>query len=484
MNNLFMKRKVFIKTFGCQMNERDSEIMEQLLATCGYVAVADMKDADLVLLNTCSIRAKAEQKVFSLLGQLRKQKARRPDLCIGVAGCVAQQEGAQIFKRMDHVDLVIGTQQLYQLPEMLQRLQTGESSRELSCNLERSFTIPPFQKLLFNKDRPTAHSPALPKDKPAQLDQIDQPQQISHKKTDGISRFVTIMQGCNNYCSYCVVPHTRGREVSRRVDDILEEVTLLASQGVKEVTLLGQNVNSYGCTNPVADTATGFADLLFMVSRIPGISRIRFTSSNPQDISKDLMQCFKDIDTLCPHFHLPAQSGSNRVLKKMRRKYTRELYLEKVNELRSFCPEIAISTDIIVGFPGETEQDFEETMDLLEAVRFHGSFSFKYSDRPKTRSAEFPDKVDEEIKSARLQRFQKRQDQISLERNQELVGLSLDVMVEQNNNGEIKSRTGSNHIVHFSSPLPVNPGEIIKVRITHAGKHSLKGTLLSDPVHH
>lgn len=448
------------------MNERDSEIMEQLLATCGYVAVADMKDADLVLLNTCSIRAKAEQKVFSLLGQLRKQKAGQPDLRIGVAGCVAQQEGAEIFKRMPHVDLVIGTQQLYQLPDMLQRLLSGESSREIACNLERSFTIPPFQKFLL-KDRATAHSPTLPE----------------NTTSAGISRFVTIMQGCNNYCSYCVVPHTRGREVSRRVKDILEEVTLLAGKGVKEVTLLGQNVNSYGCTNPVADTATGFADLLFMVFEIAGISRIRFTSSNPQDLSTELMQCFKDIDTLCPHFHLPAQSGSNRILKKMRRKYTRELYLEKVNELRSFCPEIAISTDIIVGFPGETEQDFEETMDLLETVRFHGSFSFKYSDRPKTSSAEFPDKVDEEIKSARLQRFQKRQDQISLERNQELVGLSLEVMVEQNNNGEIKSRTGSNHIVHFSSPLPLDPGEIIQVRITHAGKHSLNGTLLPDAGH-
>lgn len=447
------------------MNERDSEIMQHLLAVSGYTACSDMKSADLVLLNTCSIRAKAEQKVFSLLGQLRLQKKQQPGLRVGVAGCVAQQEGKEIFKRMPHVDLVVGTQQFYQLPEMLMRLDAGETSREIACEMERSFTIPPFQNLIGavpQKQQPPC--PALP--------QSDKARRSEFKK------FVTIMQGCNNYCSYCVVPLTRGREISRPMSDILEEVAILANQGVKEITLLGQNVNSYGCTNSIADKPNGFADLVRLVAEIPGISRIRFTSSNPQDLSVDLMQCFKDLDALCPHFHLPVQSGSNAVLAKMNRKYTRELYLEKVENLRSFCPEIAISTDIIVGFPGETDQDFEQTMVLLETVRFHGSFSFKYSDRPNTRSEAFPDKVDEAIKGKRLQRFQQRQDQISLQRNQEMVGRTINVMVERNEAGTVQARTGSNHIVHFIYPGRLLPGDILDVRLTRAGKHSLQGEVV------
>ena len=451
-----MDKHVYIKTFGCQMNERDSEIMEQLLSQAGYISVAEQEDADLVILNTCSIRAKAEQKVFSLLGLLRKQKEKQPELRIAVAGCVAQQEGKQIFKRMPHVDIVVGTQQIYQLPDMLLRLERNETRREISCDLEKSFTIPPFQKLLTaEKEQPP--SPAAPE----------------------FRKFVTIMQGCNNFCSYCVVPATRGREISRPVTDILEEVALLVNKGVKEITLLGQNVNSYGCTNSVADQQTGFADLLQMVAGIPGVERLRFTSSNPQDLSAELMQCFAELDNLCPHFHLPVQSGSNAVLKRMQRKYTRELYLEKVDILRSYSPEIAISTDMIIGFPGESEQDFEQTMDLLETVRFHGSFSFKYSDRPNTRSADFTDKVEDQVKGERLQRFQKRQDQISLQRNRDFIGQTVEVMVESLKPDSVQSRTGSNHIVHFT-PAPVHrftPGDIAMVTIVHAGKHSLNGEL-------
>ena len=436
------------------MNERDSEIMEQLLSQAGYIPVAEQTDADLVILNTCSIRAKAEQKVFSLLGQLRQQKEKQPDLRIAVAGCVAQQEGKQIFKRMPHVDIVVGTQQIYQLPDMLLRLEREEIDREISCDLEKSFSIPPFQKLLIG-DKGQVPSPAAPE----------------------FRKFVTIMQGCNNFCSYCVVPATRGREISRPVADILEEVQLLVKKGVKEITLLGQNVNSYGCTNAVAEQQTGFADLLRMVAMIPGVERLRFTSSNPQDLSVELMQCFAELDNLCPHFHLPVQSGSNAVLKKMNRKYTRELYLEKVDALRAFCPEIAISTDMIIGFPGETEQDFEQTMDLLETVRFHGSFSFKYSDRPNTRSADFEDKVDEQVKGERLQRFQKRQDQISLDRNREYLDKTVEVMVENITAAGIQARTGTNHIVHFAGPENLAPGDMAMVKITHAGKHSLNGEL-------
>ena len=438
------------------MNERDSEIIEQTLARAGYLRVTDMHDADLVLLNTCSIRAKAEQKVFSLLGLLRKQKAMNKSLRIAVAGCVAQQEGEQIFRRMPHVDIVVGTQQIYQLPDILSHLESGQSKRVCACTLDTSFPIPPFQEFLRTKHkngRPLSPSPA----------------------SQQVSKFVTIMQGCNNFCSYCVVPATRGREISRPVVDILEEVNLLVKSGVKEITLLGQNVNSYGCTNPVAEKTTGFADLLRMVSAISGVKRLRFTSSNPQDLSPALMQCFAELDNLCHHFHLPVQSGSNAVLKKMHRKYTRELYLEKVAALRKACPDIALSTDVIVGFPGETEKDFQDTMNLLDTVRFHGSFSFKYSDRPHTRSVNFPDKVDEKIKSLRLQRFQQRQDEISFECNKDLLGKTVDVMVEKIKKSSVQGRTGSNHIVHFVPDRPCLPGDRVQITISHAGNHSLQG---------
>ena len=434
------------------MNERDSEIMEQLLTRAGYTMASSRLDADLVILNTCSIRAKAEQKVFSLLGLLRQQKEKQPELRIAVAGCVAQQEGKHIFSRMPHVDIVVGTQQLYQLPEMLLRLDRVETTREIATTLEKSFSIPPFQKLLRKVPLPC---PAVPEFK----------------------KFVTIMQGCNNFCSYCVVPVTRGREISRPVRDILEEVQLLTERGIKEITLLGQNVNSYGCTNEVAEHPAGFADLLRQVAAVPGVQRLRFTSSNPQDLSTDLMQCFAELDNLCPHFHLPVQSGSNAVLRRMNRKYTRELYLDKVAELRSLCPDIAISTDMIIGFPGESEDDFARTMDLLETVRFHGSFSFKYSDRPNTRSAAFSDKVDETVKGERLQHFQKGQDQISLERNSEYIGRTVAVMIEESEGSRVKGRTGTNHIVHFEDAVEHAPGELVRVTILRAGKHSLNGTI-------
>jgi tRNA-2-methylthio-N6-dimethylallyladenosine synthase len=444
-----MRISFYIKTFGCQMNERDSEIMAQLLSQHGYAAVAATEEADLIILNTCSIRAKAEQKFFSLLGSLRQEKRRRPGLRIVAAGCVAQQEGEHIFERMPHVDVVIGTQQFWRLPEMLQRLERGESKREIACGLDKAFVIPPFQKLLH-----------------------DAPPQPSEFR-----KFVTIMQGCDNYCAYCVVPSTRGREISRPVADILEEVQLLVSRGVKEITLLGQNVNSYGTTNAVAEHPVSFAELLQRTASIPGLRRLRFTTSNPQDLSTELMRCFRDLPNLCPHFHLPVQAGSNAVLKRMNRKYSRELYLDKVVELRSFCPDIALSTDVIVGFPGETEDDFEQTMSLLETVRFHGSFSFKYSDRPGTRSLHFPDKVDEQTKGARLERFQARQDEISVERNREFLGKSVEVMVEGRSESGVQGRTGSNHIVHFAGPDSLQPGDLLMVTINHAGQHSLKGSM-------
>ncbi|MCL2790335.1 MAG: tRNA (N6-isopentenyl adenosine(37)-C2)-methylthiotransferase MiaB [Desulfobulbus sp.] len=449
-----MSKNLHIKTFGCQMNERDSEIIEQLLAQEGYVATMEPERADVILINTCSIREKAEQKVFSLLGALRTEKQKKPQMLLGVTGCVAQQEGMQISERMPHVDLIVGTQQIYRLPEMLDRLQQGVTSREIATDMEASFTIPPFQKLL------TASS-AIPV-----------------AAAQGCKRFVTIMQGCDNFCSYCVVPNTRGREISRPMTDILEEVEILAAQGVREITLLGQNVNSYGTTNPVAAQQVNFPQLLREVAAIKGVRRLRFTTSHPKDLTEELMRCFAEIDNLCPHFHLPVQSGSNAVLRRMNRKYTVETYLDKVERLRRYRPDIALATDIIVGFPGETDDDFQATMDLLNQVRFHGSFSFKYSDRPHTRSTEFDDKVPEEVKSIRLTTFQERQDTICFKRNCEYIGKEVEIMIEAKNATGIKGRTSSNHIVHCpDAPAPLLPGDLVMARIVHAGNHSLKGKI-------
>ena len=452
-----MKQLSFnIKTFGCQMNERDSEIMAQLLAEKGYVESMDIEDSDVVILNTCSIRAKAEQKAMSLLGALRKAKKRRPGMKICVAGCVAQQEGEEICERMPHVDLVIGTQNIYELAELLEATRrTSKVAISMSDSYEIPAFIPVLSKLVPDRELP-APFPARP-----------------------FRKFLTIMQGCNNYCTYCVVPYTRGREISRKVEDIIKEAQVLVDAGICEITLLGQNVNSYGRTNPVTTdgSAYSFSQLLREVAAIPGLKRLRFTTSNPKDLSPELMRCFNEIEILCPQFHLPVQSGSNAVLSKMNRKYTRELYLQRVAELRSFRPDIALSTDVIVGFPGETDADFEQTMELLNDVRFHSSFSFKYSDRPGTRSADFDDKVDEQVKSERLSRFQKRQDEICLEQNSLYVGKILPVMIEKVTENGMMGRTETNHIVHIEEKIECFPGDIVKVTIHHAGQHSLNGRM-------
>jgi len=448
------QRKLHIKTFGCQMNVRDSEIIEQLLYPAGFIPVPDIDDADLILLNTCSIRAKAEQKVYSLLGQLKQYKLNNPELLIGVAGCVAQQEGERIQQKMPHVDLVVGTQQLYRIPELVARLDQGEMLKPC-IELDKAFRIPSLREI-------------SPKSEPPPF-----PSQLKFKK------FVTIMHGCDNYCSYCVVPYTRGRETSRAVSDILEEVKTLAANGTCDLTLLGQNVNSYGQTNQVAETPVTFAGLLRQVAEVQGIKRLRFTTSNPKDLTDELMRCFAEIPILCPHFHLPVQSGSDRILAAMNRKYTAGDYLNKIAALRCYKPEMALSTDIIVGFPGETDEDFALTMDLLETVRFHASFSFKYSDRPGTRSASFDNKVSEQVKSDRLALFQQRQNEISLERNREYVHKIVAVMIEgKGENGLIQGRAATNHLVHFSASAGYDPhpGKIVRVLIQRAGQHSLAGT--------
>lgn len=442
------------------MNIRDTEIMAQTLSEGGYIESGSINDASLVILNTCSIRAKAEQKFFSLLGSLRKNKALNPDLQICVAGCVAQQEGRKIIKRMPHVDLIIGTQHIYNLPQLL----SHSSINSTAINLADDYQIPRFVPDLTKLQQKHDH------DSPPLQSEVQ------------FSRFVTIMQGCNNFCTYCVVPYTRGREVSRNVADILDEIKVLVSSGVSEVTLLGQNVNSYGKSNSVTENQTpySFAMLLHDVAQIDGLRRLRFTTSNPKDLSDELIDCFAEIDILCPQFHLPVQSGSDTILKRMNRKYSIKEYLQKVDGLRKVCPGIAISTDIIVGFPGETEEDFEGTMNLLETVQYNGSFSFKYSDRPGTKAQLLDSKVSEPVKSDRLHRFQKRQDEISLEKNRSYVGDTLMILVEKVNGEKMVGRTNTNHIVHVevTEKNDINPGDYLEVAISFAGQHSLKADLV------
>jgi len=439
------KKLLYIETFGCQMNDRDSEIMRQLLAATHDVTDS-MHGADAIIVNTCSIRDKAEQKAYSLLGALRKRKKENPGLIIAAAGCVAQQEGAKMLSRMPHVDLVVGPQNIYRLPELFAQAR-AQGKGIVATDSAKTFHIPPFLPVL---------------------------QQGSPYK-----RFVTIMQGCNNFCTYCIVPFTRGREISRRAEDVVAEVHHLAAGGVKEVTLLGQNVNSYGNDQP-PDARTGFAALLRQVAAINGIERVRFTTSNPKDLSEELMQCFADLGKLCPHFHLPVQSGSNAILKRMNRRYTIEFYLEKVEKLRGCCPEIALTTDIIVGFPGETAGDFQATLDLVEMVRYHSAFSFKYSSRPPAKSCQFADTVSREEKESRLAVLQERLSQITLERNSEYIGRRLELMVEGESkaaDGKWSGRSGTNHIVNFPCRDILVPGQLVQVVVREACLHSLRGEL-------
>ena len=447
-----MSKSVYIKTFGCQMNERDSEIMSQILSAHGYVENDDMESVDLVILNTCTIRAKAEQKVMSLLGSLRKIKAQRPGMKICVAGCVAQQEGDRLLQRMPHVDLVLGTQNIYALGTYIEHVV--ETDRPVvATGMSRAFQIPAF----------------LPTDRKTD---------VSAGDLHAFKRFVTIMQGCDNYCAYCVVPHTRGREISRNAQDIVEEVRRLVDQGVKEITLLGQNVNSYGRKQDGAALPCSFSELLHQVAEIRGLQRLRFTTSHPKDLSDELIGCFRDIAILCPQFHLPVQSGSDTVLERMNRHYTIADYLERVDALFSCRPDLALTTDIIVGFPGESDRDFASTMDLLDRVRFHGSFSFKYSDRPGVRSCDFDGKISEQVKSERLAIFQQRQDEISLERNGAYVGSRQEIMIESTNANAFQGRAGTNHIVHVDEQTDLGPGDLVEVEIYHAGQHSLKGKII------
>jgi tRNA-2-methylthio-N6-dimethylallyladenosine synthase len=451
-------KKLYINTIGCQMNVYDSDRIARVLAPVGYRTTDTLEAADLVIVNTCAIRAKAEQKAFSFIGRLAKMKRRNPDLLIGVGGCVAQQEGDAILSRMPHVDLVFGTHAIPRLPRIVGKV---------TANRTRVVDV-------------------------VASDGIDEIDLAGGFQNDGqVSRFVTIMQGCDNYCTYCVVPYVRGAEMSRHPDQILSEIQSLVRSGMREVTLLGQNVNSYGRKEGLPS----FAALLEQVNDVEGLRRIRFTTSHPKDLSEDLMAAFGKLDKLCPHIHLPVQSGSDRVLKRMNRKYSRQIYLDRVERLRRIRPDITVTSDFIVGFPGESPADFEDTLSLVETVAFDSIFAFMYSDREIAPASRFKTKIDENTKKGRLQTLLTTQEGITLAKNRMLVGTHQEIMVEGGSTRpglaesvdegpQWSGRTPGNKIVNFSlggDATPAPPprvGEMVDVSIEKAFSHSLRGGLV------
>ncbi|GAB6067401.1 tRNA (N6-isopentenyl adenosine(37)-C2)-methylthiotransferase MiaB [Methylothermus subterraneus] len=440
-----MAQKLYIHTFGCQMNEYDSsKIGEVLRRSHGLELTADPEEADVLLLNTCSVREKAQEKVFSQLGRWRPLKNKRPEVIIGVGGCVASQEGETIQRRAPYVDIVFGPQTLHRLPELLERVR-----KEKRPVVDISF-------------------PELEK-----FDALPPP------RAEGPKAFVSVMEGCSKYCTYCVVPYTRGAEISRPVREVIEEIKALAAQGVKEVNLLGQNVNAYRGETEDGDEAD-LALLLFEVAAIDGIERIRFTTSHPAEFDENLIEAFASLPKLADHLHLPVQSGSDRILARMKRGYTRQEYLEKIEKLRQVRPNLSLSSDFIVGFPGETEEDFNQTLDLIDQVGFDVSYSFIYSPRPGTPAAEMADDVPPAVKRERLSRLQRKLQEKAAEISRKLIGTCQRVLVEgasRKNPRELCGRTSGNRVVNFQGP-PALVGRFVDVVIAEALPNSLRGRLV------
>ncbi|MDG2460197.1 MAG: tRNA (N6-isopentenyl adenosine(37)-C2)-methylthiotransferase MiaB [Luminiphilus sp.] len=439
------KRKLFIETHGCQMNEYDSARMSDLLETSHELVPTDSaEDADVLLLNTCSIREKAQEKVFHQLGRWKHLKQRKPDLIIGVGGCVASQEGAEIGKRAPYVDLIFGPQTLHRLPEMIEGRRNGDS-------IVVDVSFPEIEK----------------------FDRLPEP------SVDGPTAFVSIMEGCSKYCTFCVVPYTRGEEVSRPVDDVIAEIAGLADRGVREVNLLGQNVNAFRGHNHV-DEMVDFADLLHLVNRVPGIERIRYTTSHPVEFSDALVNCYAEIPALVDHLHLPVQSGSDRILMAMKRGHTALEYKAIIRALRRIRPNISLSSDFIVGFPGETETDFAATMKLIEEMGFDTSFSFLYSARPGTPAAELPDEVSKEVKKQRLHTLQARIAQQARYISESMVGTVQRILVTgraKRDPGQLSGRTENNRVANFPCQDTSLIGDFVDVEITSAFTNSLLGRL-------
>jgi tRNA-2-methylthio-N6-dimethylallyladenosine synthase len=441
-----MARKYLIETFGCQMNIHDSERMAGLLEQAGYEPTTDDRDADVIVINTCSVRERAEEKLFTRLGELRQMETRP---IVAVTGCVAQQEGSQILRRSTAVDVIVGTQNLKRLPMLVEEAAT----RPRSGRAETAIAIDPVEDVSF-------------------------PLGIA-RRTDPVKAYVTIIEGCNEFCAFCVVPYTRGHERMRPVADILAEARHAVATGAREVQLLGQIVNHYQAPD---DPGCDFAALLERLNGIDGLARIRFASPHPRHVTPRLIAAMRQLPAVCRHLHLPVQSGSTRVLAAMRRRHTREEYLDLVGRLREAMPDIALSTDMIVGFPGETDADFEETLSLTARVRYHGMYSFKYSERPNTlASKRLADDVAEGEKTRRIVALQALQKEIQGELFTEAIGRTIDVLVDSRSRRrewELSGRSSGNTVVNFSG-RPEWIGRIIPVRITGANPNSLRGEALA-----
>lgn len=441
-NGILQKKRAFIGVYGCQMNFSDAERMEGQLATLGYERTEDMARADLILLNTCCVRETAEDKVYGKIGEIKHIKRANPALIFGITGCMAQKEGEALIRRAPHIDFVLGTNKVHELKATVRRLESARRG--------------PVVDVLLG-DAPL-------------------PENVPIERTGRLSAWVPIMYGCNNFCTYCIVPYVRGREHSRRPEDVVREVEEAAAQGFKEITLLGQNVNSYGKDHKLAS----FAELLLMVDAVKGVERVRYMTSHPKDLSDAVIDAVRQGRHICPHFHLPVQHGSDRILQAMNRVYRKDAYRSLVERIRAAVPDASLTTDLIVGFPGETEEDFEELLDFLREIRYDAAYTFLYSKRSGTPAAMMEEQVEDSVKKERLHRLMEVQNEISLEKNAALKGTVQEVLAEGTSRTDEDvwtGRTGTNKIVLWRKKGHETEGDIVRVRITQPQTWVLKGEL-------
>ena len=441
-NGILQKKRAFIGIYGCQMNISDAERMEGQLATLGYERTEDMARADLILLNTCCVRETAEDKVYGKIGEIKHIKRANPALIFGITGCMAQKEGEALIRRAPHIDFVLGTNKVHELKATVRRLESARRG--------------PVVDVLLG-DAPL-------------------PENVPIERTGRLSAWVPIMYGCNNFCTYCIVPYVRGREHSRRPEDVVREVEEAAAQGFKEITLLGQNVNSYGRDHKLAS----FAELLLMVDAVKGVERVRYMTSHPKDLSDAVIDAVRQGRHICPHFHLPVQHGSDRILQAMNRVYRKDAYRSLVERIRAAVPDASLTTDLIVGFPGETEEDFEELLDFLREIRYDAAYTFLYSKRSGTPAATMEAQVEDSVKKERLHRLMEVQNEISLEKNAALKGTVQEVLAEGTSRTDEDvwtGRTGTNKIVLWRKKGQETEGDIVRVRITQPQTWVLKGEL-------
>lgn len=437
-----LHRYAYLLVYGCQMNQSDAERMMGQLRTIGYERTESMEEADLILINTCCVRETAEDRVYGKIGEIKRLKRENPELIFGITGCMAQKEGDALIKRAPHIDFVLGTNKVHELTHVVQEIQA-----------EHGHVVD------------------------VQLGETELPDDVPVARVGSLSAWVPIMYGCNNFCTYCIVPYVRGRERSRLPEDIVHEVEEAVKNGYEEVTLLGQNVNSYGKDHKLAD----FADLLKMVDKVPGIRRVRFMTSHPKDLSDKVIAAIRDGEHLCEHIHLPVQYGSNRILKAMNRVYTVESYRDLVRRIRAAIPDVSLTTDLIVGFPGETDEDFQQMLAFLREIRYDSAYTFIYSKRSGTPAATMENQVEESVKKERLNALMAVQNEISLAINEKLLGKTLEIMVEGPSKNEPSvwmGRTRTNKIVLFAH-AGEKPGDFIDVRITHPQTWVLKGERVS-----